>query len=204
LNCSKNIQKLQHLGSSPSNHYWDYLLVQNHVEPTLNIININGETFQRSCQVHFLHDSNCGLGSLSMDNIALILMLMKQVWNTVARQYHRQLAVISFCFPIIILFCVARPCALQDFTVLPTEQFRRSVIRSSSVIFLPTSSPTEYVRRLYLRRWFPIPSVYPSEKQKNTYRRFYRRNVRAKKKIPAWNIPTDFHSVGDVKITDGK
>jgi len=39
--------------------------------------------------------------------------------------------------------------ALQDFTVLPTEIFRRSVIRSSSVIFLPTSSPTEYIRRLY-------------------------------------------------------
>jgi hypothetical protein len=27
--------------------------VQNHVEPTLKIININGETFERSCQVHF-------------------------------------------------------------------------------------------------------------------------------------------------------
>jgi len=57
--------------------------------------------------------------------------------------------------------------ALQDFTVLPTEKFRRCVIRSSSVIFLPTSSPTEYVRRLYLRRWFLIPSIYQSEKQKN-------------------------------------
>jgi hypothetical protein len=91
LNCSKNIQKLQHLGSSLSNHYWDYLLVQNHVEPTLNIININGETFQRSCQVHFLHDSNCGLGSMSIHNIALILMLMKQVWNTVAKnRFARQ------------------------------------------------------------------------------------------------------------------
>ena len=42
--------------------------------------------------------------------------------------------------------------SLQDFTVLPTEKFRRSVIRSSSVIFLPTLSPTEYFRRLYLRR----------------------------------------------------
>ena len=57
--------------------------------------------------------------------------------------------------------------SLQDFTVLPTEQFRRCMIRSSSVIFLPTSSPTEYVCRLYLRRWFPIPSVYWSKKQKN-------------------------------------
>jgi hypothetical protein len=41
---------------------------------------------------------------------------------------------------------------LQDFTVLPTEKFRRCVIRSSSVIFLPTSSPTDYVRRLSFRR----------------------------------------------------
>jgi hypothetical protein len=30
---------------------------------------------------------------------------------------------------------------------------------------------------------------------------FYRRNLRAKKKkIPAWNIPTDFYSVGDIVI----
>jgi len=57
--------------------------------------------------------------------------------------------------------------SLQDFTVLPTEKFRRCVIRSSSVIFLPTSSPTDYVHRLFLRRWFPIPSLYRSEKQKN-------------------------------------
>ena len=56
---------------------------------------------------------------------------------------------------------------LQDFTVLPTEKFRRCVIRSSSVIFLPTSSPTDYVRRLSFRRWFPLPSLYRSEKQKN-------------------------------------
>jgi len=56
---------------------------------------------------------------------------------------------------------------LQDFTVLPTETFRRCVIRSSSVIFLPTSLPTDYVRRLSLRRWFPLPSLYRSEKQKN-------------------------------------
>jgi hypothetical protein len=56
---------------------------------------------------------------------------------------------------------------LQDFTVLSTAKFRRCVIRSLSVIFLLMSSPTEYVRRLYLRRWFLIPSVYQSEKQKN-------------------------------------
>jgi len=47
---------------------------------------------------------------------------------------------------------------------------------------------------------------YISRKNKKTiYRRFYRRNVRAKKKkVPAWNIPMDFHSVGDVEITEGK
>jgi len=57
--------------------------------------------------------------------------------------------------------------SLQDFTVLPTKIFRRCVITSSSVIYLLTSSPTSYVRRLSLRRWFPIPSLYRSEKQKN-------------------------------------
>jgi len=56
---------------------------------------------------------------------------------------------------------------LQDFTVLPTDIFCRCVIRSSSVIFLPTSSSMDYVRRLSLHRWFPIPSLYRSEKQKN-------------------------------------
>jgi len=56
---------------------------------------------------------------------------------------------------------------IQDFIVLPTNQFRRCVIRSSSVIFLSTSSSMDYVRRLYLRRWFPLPSLYWSKKQKN-------------------------------------
>jgi len=37
----------------------------------------------------------------------------------------------------------------------------------SSVIYWPTSSPTDSVRRLSLHRWFPIPSLYRSEKQKN-------------------------------------
>ena len=41
------------------------------------------------------------------------------------------------------------------------------MIRSSSVIYLPTSSPMDSVHWLSLRRWFPIPSVYRSEKQKN-------------------------------------
>jgi DNA-binding transcriptional LysR family regulator len=56
---------------------------------------------------------------------------------------------------------------LQYFTVLPMEIFRRCVISSLSVIYLPTSSPTDYVRRFSLRRWFPIPSLYQSETQKN-------------------------------------
>jgi hypothetical protein len=41
---------------------------------------------------------------------------------------------------------------LQDFTVLPTKIFRRCVISSSLVIYLPTSSPMDYVRRLSLCR----------------------------------------------------
>jgi hypothetical protein len=42
--------------------------------------------------------------------------------------------------------------SLQDFTVLLTKKFCRCVNRSSSVIFLPTSSPTDYVCRLSFRR----------------------------------------------------
>jgi len=57
--------------------------------------------------------------------------------------------------------------SLQDFTVLPTDIFRRCVISCLSVIYLPTSSPTDYVRWLSFRRWFPIPSLYQSAKQKN-------------------------------------
>jgi hypothetical protein len=41
---------------------------------------------------------------------------------------------------------------LQDFTVSSTKIFRRYVIKISSVIYLPTSSPTEYVRRLSFRQ----------------------------------------------------
>jgi len=67
-----------------------------------------------------------------------------------------------------------------------------------------TDGCTDYIRQLYLHRWFSIPSVYRSEKQKTISRWFYRRNLRAKKKIPAWNIPTDFYSVSDIVITDGK
>jgi len=45
---------------------------------------------------------------------------------------------------------------------------------------------------------------YIGRKHKKTiYRWFYKQNVRVKKKIPAWNIPTDFYSVGDIVITDG-
>jgi hypothetical protein len=94
---------------------------------------------------------------------------------------------------------------LQDFTVLSTETFRRCVIRSLSMIFLPTLSPTDYVRRLYLRWWFPIPSLYRSEKQKNHLPMVLQTKfARQKKKIPAWNIPTDFYSVGILWLTDGQ
>ena len=35
------------------------------------------------------------------------------------------------------------------------------------------------------------------QNKKTICRWFYRRNLRAKKKIPAWNIPMEFYSVGD-------
>jgi len=41
---------------------------------------------------------------------------------------------------------------LQDFIVLPTTIFRRYVIKISSVIYLPTSLLTDYVRWLSFRR----------------------------------------------------
>jgi hypothetical protein len=90
---------------------------------------------------------------------------------------------------------------LQDFKILPTDKFRRCVIRSSSVIFLPMSSPTDYVRWLTLRRWFPIPSLYQLEKQKKPFADGFTDGICAqKKKIPTWNIPTDFHFVADIVI----
>jgi len=107
--------------------------------------------------------------------------------------------------PAFFLNKIYHPWSLQDFTVLPTEKFRWCMIRSSSVIFLPTSSPTDLVRWLYLRRWFPILSVYQSKKQKNHLPTVLQtERAHQKKKIPAWNIPMDFHSVGDIVITDGK
>jgi len=83
--------------------------------------------------------------------------------------------------------------SLQDFTILPTDEFRWCVIKSSLVIFLLTSSPTDYVRRLTLYRWFPLPLLYRS----TICWWFYRRNLRAKKKK---DFTTDFHSVGDIVI----
>ena len=42
---------------------------------------------------------------------------------------------------------------------------------------------------------------YIGRKNKKTICRWFcRRNLRAKKKIPAWNIRTDFYSVGDIVI----
>jgi len=90
--------------------------------------------------------------------------------------------------------------ALQDFIVLPTEIFRRYVISSSSVISLPT----DYVRRLSLRRWFPIMSLYRSETQKNHMSMVLQTKfARQKKNFPAWNIPTDFISSVISWFTDG-
>jgi len=66
-------------------------------------------------------------------------------------------------------------------------------VRSSSVIFLPTSSPMDYIRQLSFRWWFLIPSLYRSAKQKNHLPMVLQTEfVRQKKKIPAWNIPTVF------------
>jgi len=91
--------------------------------------------------------------------------------------------------------------SLQDFTVFPTDIFRRCVIRSSLVIYLPTYSPTDYVRQLYFHQWFPISSLYRSAKQKNHLPMVSQMKfARQKKKISAWNIPMDFYSVGDILI----
>ena len=89
---------------------------------------------------------------------------------------------------------------LQDFTVLPTDIFRLCVIRSSSVIFLPTSSLKDYVCRLSLRRWFPIPSLYRSKKQKSHLPMVLQTKFERQKKVSRLNIPTDFNSVGDIVI----
>jgi len=62
----------------------------------------------------------------------------------------------------------------------------------------------------FLSSWFPLPSLYRSEKQKNHFPMVLQTEfARQKKKIPAWNIPTDFYSVGDIvidrrKLTVGK
>ena len=93
---------------------------------------------------------------------------------------------------------------LQDFTVLPTEIFRWCVISISSVIYLLTSSPIDYVRRLSLRWWFPIPSLYRSETQKSHLPMVLQTEfARQKKEFPAWNIPTDFHPSVISWFTDG-
>ena len=95
--------------------------------------------------------------------------------------------------------------SLQDFTVLPTDQFHRCVIGSSSVIFLPTSSPTNYVRRLSLRRWFPLPSLYPSEKQKNHLSMVLQTEfARQKKKFPLEIYRRIFIPSVILWLTDGK
>jgi len=47
---------------------------------------------------------------------------------------------------------------------------------------------------------FPFRRYISRKNKKTICRWFYRWNLRAKKKFPAWNIPTDFHSVGDIVI----
>jgi hypothetical protein len=94
--------------------------------------------------------------------------------------------------------------SLQDFTVLPTNQFRRCVIRSSSVIFLPMSSLTDYVRRLSLHRWFPLPLLYRSEKQKNHLPMVLQREfVRQKKRFPLEIYQWIFIPLVILWLTDG-
>jgi hypothetical protein len=89
---------------------------------------------------------------------------------------------------------------LQDFIVLPTKIFRRCVISSSSVIFLPTSSPTDYVRQLSLRRWFPILSLYRSETQKNHLSMVLQTEFARQKKVSRLKYTDGFYSVGDIVI----
>jgi hypothetical protein len=94
--------------------------------------------------------------------------------------------------------------SLQDFTVLPTDQFRRCVIRSSSVIFLPTSSPTDYVRRLSFRRWFPLPSLYPSEKKTHLPMVLQTEFARQKTRFPLEIYQRIFIPSVILWLTDGK
>jgi len=75
-------------------------------------------------------------------------------------------------------------CTLQDFIVLPTKIFRRSVIQSSSVFFLPTASQKENVRRLSFRWYYLIPSLTQSVKKTFTDD-FTDKNYAQKKKFPA-------------------
>jgi len=76
---------------------------------------------------------------------------------------------------------------LQDFTILSTETFRRCVIRSSSVIFLPTSSPTDGL----LSSAFPSSVIHHSVaisvgKTKKSFADGFADEIYApKKKIPA-------------------
>jgi hypothetical protein len=95
---------------------------------------------------------------------------------------------------------ILRDETLQDFIVLPTDLFRRCVISSSSVIYLPTSLPTDYVRRLSLRRWFPILSLYRSEKQKNHLPMVLQTKFAHQKKVSRLKYTDGFYSVGDIVI----
>ena len=81
--------------------------------------------------------------------------------------------------------------SLQDFIVLPTELFCWCVISNSSV----NNLPTEYICRLSFRRWYPIPSLYRSEKQKNHLPTVLQTDfARQKKKFPTEKYRRSFSS----------
>jgi hypothetical protein len=84
------------------------------------------------------------------------------------------------------MFLLIKLCnSLQDFTVLPTDIFRRYVIKVSSVVIYrcPNRRKTfvdfPFVGNTIFRRYIG------GKNKKNICRWFYRRNVQAKKNFPA-------------------
>ena len=101
-------------------------------------------------------------------------------------------------------------CTLQDFTVLPTKIFHRSVIQSSSVFFLSTASQKENICRLSFRRYYLIPSLTQSvnktftddftdkncTQKKSFLLEIYRRNkLSVTLSVSVWNIDRRYPSV---------
>jgi len=97
--CIKNIQKLQQLGSSPSNHYWDYLvskiMLSRRWKSSILMARLLKEVVKSISTMIAIMD----WGPSPWTNIVSI---MNQVWNTVAKNRFaeqkkwkiRQLAVI--------------------------------------------------------------------------------------------------------------